>query len=264
MRSPLRGGAAFETNSEILKNKTLQFMKTILYSLFAVGSMGLTFAEDSYVVVLSPTSGNIAKGIVTFEEGPDEVVIKAHVSGLKPNSKHGFHIHEFGDVSASDGKAAGGHFNPAGLDHALPGEKAGHAGDLGNLEANESGVAILSLNVEKSQFPDGLRSILGRGMIVHANPDDGGQPTGNAGDRIASGVIGLRNPDSNPFALMNQEVKTAKVGVVTDPAGDPLEKAKEAAIETGETISDGVKDALRTTGKALKTVADAVEEEIKK
>lgn len=228
------------------------------------GSMGLAVADDSYVVVLSPTSGNIAKGIVTFEQGSDEVTIKAQVSGLKPNSKHGFHIHEFGDISASDGKAAGGHYNPAGVDHALPGEMAGHAGDLGNLVANESGVANLSLNVKKSHFPDGLRSILGRGMIVHAKPDDGGQPTGNAGDRIASGVIGLRNPDSNPFALMSQEIKTAKVGVTTDPAGDPLEKAKEAAIETGEAISDGVKGALRTTGKALKNVAEAVEEEIKK
>ena len=76
------------------------------------------------VCVIRSTDGNTAKGIVHFAQVGDSVQIEAEISGLKPGAKHGFHIHQFGDVSLGNGKSAGGHYNPEGHDHAGPGEVA--------------------------------------------------------------------------------------------------------------------------------------------
>lgn len=145
------------------------------------------------VVVLHPTEGNKAHGTVTFTRVGASVKVVAHVEGLTPG-KHGFHIHEWGDCSSKDGSAAGGHFNPAGAPHGAPEAAQRHAGDLGNVEANAGGVAHLEYNDSVMKM-SGPGSIIGRGMIVHANPDDlKTQPTGNAGGRLACGVIGVAKP----------------------------------------------------------------------
>ncbi len=151
------------------------------------------FLVERAVAVLTPTEGNAVTGEVMFEQiDADRVRITAEVSGLTPNAQHGFHIHEFGDISAADGTATGGHYNPQGHDHALPtGESARHAGDLGNLTADANGDASYGMIVENLSIAGAMNPILGRGVIVHAKPDDGGQPTGNAGARIAQGVIGV-------------------------------------------------------------------------
>ncbi len=151
-------------------------------------------APDTLIAVLTPTEGNDVNGTVMFTQDGDKVTATAEVTGLDPNSKHGFHIHEFGDISASDGTSAGGHYNPEGHDHALPTTEVRHAGDLGNLEADADGVAELTITVDNVSLVEGEAAIIGRGVIVHAKADDGGQPTGNAGDRIAMGVIGVHNP----------------------------------------------------------------------
>lgn len=143
------------------------------------------------VAVLQPTAGSQAKGRVTFETSAVGVRVQAEISGLAPNSVHGFHIHEFGDLRSEDGSSLGGHYNPAGHMHALPESEVRHAGDLGNLTANADGVAKLD-HVFDSFSIDGPKApILGRGVVVHALPDDGGQPVGNAGGRIGVGVIGV-------------------------------------------------------------------------
>ncbi len=144
---------------------------------------------------LQPTAGNDVTGTITFTQTGDKVTVDAQVSGLEPNSEHGFHIHEFGDLSKSDGTSAGGHYNPEKHDHALPTTEVRHAGDLGNLKADADGNAVLNITVDNiTLIEDDDKAIIGRGVIVHAKPDDGGQPTGNAGDRIAMGVIGVMNP----------------------------------------------------------------------
>lgn len=155
----------------------------------AAAAPGLTKA----VCVLSPTKGSTVKGKVTFTQQADGVLIEAEVTGLAPSSKHGFHIHEFGDISSEDGTSAGGHFNPAGNPHAAPDADKRHAGDLGNIEADAKGVATVK-RVDKGLEIHGQNSILSRGVVVHANPDDFSQPTGNAGARAAVGVIGLAKP----------------------------------------------------------------------
>ena len=146
------------------------------------------------VCVLQGTEGSNVHGTVTFTQQDDGVLIEAHVMGLKPNSKHGFHIHQFGDISVKDGTGTGGHFNPAGHDHGAPDSDKRHAGDLGNLEADADGHAMYK-RLDKTVKLNGDECILGRGIIVHAGTDDlKTQPTGDAGARIAQGVIGVGQP----------------------------------------------------------------------
>lgn len=142
------------------------------------------------VAVLVPLGDSKVSGTVTFTRHTDGILIEANVKGLKPNSKHGFHIHEYGDLTSADGMATGGHFNPEGHQHGAPEAPMRHDGDFGNLEADANGEAKYS-RVDKGIDFDTEKCILGRGVIVHADPDDlATQPTGKAGARIAQGVIG--------------------------------------------------------------------------
>jgi Cu-Zn family superoxide dismutase len=147
------------------------------------------------VAVLRPTEGNKASGMVMFTEVADGVRVDAHITGLTPG-KHGFHIHEFGDCSSAEGSAAGAsaagdHFNPAKNPHGAPDSAQRHEGDLGNIEADASGAAKLNYVDHSLSLHDGAKSIIGRSVIVHEKADDlKSQPSGDAGGRIACGVIG--------------------------------------------------------------------------
>ena len=155
----------------------------------------LTSAQEptKAIAVLHPTAGNTVAGLVTFTNSGDEVKVVADITGLTPG-KHGFHIHEFGDCSSSDGSSAGGHFNPAHRNHGAPDASDRHAGDLGNIEADASGKAHLEWS-DKMMKLSGPDSIIGHAVIVHEKADDlKTQPTGNAGGRLACGVIGVAKP----------------------------------------------------------------------
>jgi Cu-Zn family superoxide dismutase len=139
---------------------------------------------------LSPTTGNKVIGEVTFEQVGDKVRVNAQVIRLPANREFGFHIHEKGDCSSGDGMSAGGHFNPYGKPHGRGAER--HAGDLPNLKSDAKGKAKLSVDLDIITLKSGPASIVGRGVIVHAQPDDyTSQPVGNAGARLACGVIKL-------------------------------------------------------------------------
>jgi len=151
---------------------------------------------DRAVCVMRPTRGNQAHGVVHFREHDGKVTVTAHFRGLEPNSTHGFHIHEYGDITKGDGTSAGGHYNPGGVPHGLPPHSPRHAGDLGNVTADENGEVRHTVTVENITIAGLENPIIGRGMILHSQRDDGGQPTGNAGARIAMGVIGVANPQT--------------------------------------------------------------------
>ena len=139
---------------------------------------------------LQPTKGSKAFGEATFEQVGDKVHVVVFVQGLKPDQEHGLHIHEVGDCSSGDGMSTKGHFNPQGKPHGHPGAMESHAGDLPALKANKAGRANVQVDVSGITVTPGPASIIGRGLIVHADPDDyKTQPTGNAGARIACGVI---------------------------------------------------------------------------
>jgi Cu-Zn family superoxide dismutase len=141
------------------------------------------------VAVLHPTQGNSVEGTVKFQAVAGGVKVTANLKGLTPGT-HGFHVHEFGDCSAPDGSAAGSHFNPAGHPHAGPKDAKRHAGDLGNIEAGADGTATLDWTDAQMKL-DGPTGVIGRGVIVHAKADDlKTQPTGDAGGRLACGVVG--------------------------------------------------------------------------
>jgi superoxide dismutase, Cu-Zn family len=131
------------------------------------------------------------KGTVEFKQTDDGVEVTANLEGLKKGD-HGFHIHEKGDCSAPDAASAGGHFNPSKHKHGAPDAAEHHEGDLGNLTAGADGKATKTFTMKGITLDEGETSIVGKGFIVHEKADDmKTQPTGNAGARVACGVITL-------------------------------------------------------------------------
>lgn len=141
------------------------------------------------VAELEPTEGHSARGRVVFtpDESGSVMKVRVELSGLQPG-KHGFHIHTTPDC-AGDGSAAGGHFNPQDVAHGAPGEPPHHIGDMGNVTANADGEVSTTLTFEKLAF-SGPDNILNRPVIVHGGADDlQSQPSGDAGPRVACGII---------------------------------------------------------------------------
>jgi Cu-Zn family superoxide dismutase len=138
---------------------------------------------------LEPTKGNKVIGEVNFEQMGGKVRVTAQAIRLPGDREFGFHIHEVGDCSSGDGMSAKGHFNPYGKPHGAQGGEH-HAGDMPNLKSDAKGKAKLVADLDIVTLTPGPASIIGRSVIVHADPDDyKTQPTGNAGARIACGVI---------------------------------------------------------------------------
>ena len=138
-----------------------------------------------------PVANNVT-GTVTFTEEKGGVRVVANIKGLKPNSMHGFHIHQKADLSAPDLSSAGDHFNPTGAKHGGPHKVEHHLGDLGNLEADDNGNAKMTM-VMKGLSLQGKNGIVGKSVLVHAEPDDlQTDPSGKSGARIAGGVIEMK------------------------------------------------------------------------
>lgn len=147
--------------------------------------------EDQTVTAvckLEPIGESGAEGSLNFKQEGDTVTITGTITGLEPGM-HGFHVHETGDLSDKQaGKSAGGHFNPTDAPHGKPADENRHVGDLGNIEANDQGVA--EVDIEDTVISlDGPQTIVGRAIVVHAGEDQFTQPTGDAGARVAFGVI---------------------------------------------------------------------------
>ncbi|XP_055629808.1 uncharacterized protein LOC129770774 isoform X2 [Toxorhynchites rutilus septentrionalis] len=179
-------------------------MMKVLIALGILRCLALVNDEQSKkaIAFLQGTSGVLGNITLSQPSCTEPVFIEVSVIGLTPG-KHGFHIHEKGDLS--DGCAStGGHYNPDKVSHGAPEDQVRHVGDLGNIVANEAGIA-------KTSFSDtvvslfGARSVLGRAIVVHSGVDDLGKTnhpdslkTGNAGGRVACGVIGVLSPFDEP------------------------------------------------------------------
>ena len=177
-----------------MKNKSSKLKVATLVAIILTLTLAGAFAQETTkaIAVLNPASGSQVKGTVTFTKTGDTVQVVADITGLTPG-KHAFHIHEFGDCSAPDAASAGSHFNPTKEPHGAPDAAQHHVGDFGNLEADSSGKARLELKSNKLKM-SGEHSILGHAVIVHEKVDDWSQPLGNAGGRVACGVIGIAKP----------------------------------------------------------------------
>ncbi len=147
-------------------------------------------AAPALTCVLKPLGQSAVGGTLTFSEITGGVLVTGQVTGLPPHTVHGFHVHEKGDCSAPDGSSAGAHFNPTEVGHGSVDAAPSHVGDLGNIEADDQGVAAVRVMKHGAALRVGPAAVLGRAVIVHANPDDfTTQPTGAAGGRIGCGVI---------------------------------------------------------------------------
>ena len=179
-----------------MKNRIILLAMTLLF----IGAQFLNAQMDNMmhqksnlkraIAVITPTKGNFVHGVVTFEEVDKGVHVTANLTGLTPG-RHGFHIHEFGDINSEDGSSAGGHFNPMGMPHSMPTSDKRHEGDMGNIEADENGSAHLDY-IDSVMKLNGEYSLIGHAVIIHAKEDDfKTQPTGNAGARVGYGVVGI-------------------------------------------------------------------------
>ena len=140
-------------------------------------------------------------GTVHFTEVKEGVRIDVDIRGIKKGA-HGFHVHEYGDMSDRC-ESMCAHFNPYEMDHGGPGDKVRHAGDLGNIVADARGNVKMSFIDKVIRLRGTKANIIGRGLIIHADEDDlgkGGQTdsltTGHAGKRVACAVIGYSQKKS--------------------------------------------------------------------
>jgi superoxide dismutase, Cu-Zn family len=158
-------------------------------------------AARTAVASMEPTEGNNVSGTVSFTEEEQGIRVVANLTGFPGAGSYGFHVHEHGDCSAPDAMSAGGHFDPHNTEHGGPTDPPSerHAGDLGNIEADDDGSATYD-RMDRVMSFDGDDSIIGRSVIVHAEEDDlETQPTGDAGARLACGVIEMQeDPTADP------------------------------------------------------------------
>ncbi|MFQ1627691.1 superoxide dismutase family protein [Lysobacter zhanggongensis] len=153
--------------------------------------LATTSTLSSASVNLAAASGSLVSGTLRLMPMADGVHLTGEVGGLTPGSTHAIHIHEKGDCSAADASSAGGHFNPTGEPHGKVGTPTHHAGDMNNIVANAEGVAKVDVHAQGVVLGGGAANDgVGRAVVVHAAADDyTSQPSGNAGARVACGVI---------------------------------------------------------------------------
>jgi superoxide dismutase, Cu-Zn family len=164
---------------------------TTLAAIVLAACASTSLQDDSRAAAkVEPTQGNAARGMVTFAQRADRVVITANITGLPPNSEHGFHVHERGDCSAPDASSAGDHFNPFRMPHGSHMATERHVGDMPNLSADAKGNARYRAELSTMNVASGSGAIVDKSVVIHRDPDDyQSQPSGNAGARIACGVI---------------------------------------------------------------------------
>lgn len=170
-------------------------------AVLAVGALvppAAAAAAPSTKVELKTSSGQDA-GTASFRQKGDQLIIKLNLKNL-PVGQHAVHIHEKPLCDAPDFKSAGGHFNPDSKQHGLQNPAGHHNGDLPqNITVGENHTAEATFKVNYlSLTPGAANSILSNGgtsIMVHEKPDDmKTDPTGNAGNRIACGVISAPTP----------------------------------------------------------------------
>ena len=193
-------------------------------SVFAAGCIHQFAEAPKATADLAATKNSFVRGTANFVQLGDKVRVTASLSGLAPNGEYGFHIHEVGDCSSGDGMSTKGHFNPFGKPHAQAGLMDRHAGDLPSVRSDKSGHATLVADVDVITVTPGPASVIGRGLIVHAQADDHKtQPTGNAGARSACGVI---------KAVEKAPEGPAK-GAPKPPAKEPAKEPAKPAAQSG-------------------------------
>ena len=173
--------------------KTFFFSMAVAILVSGCATSKSTTTGPMAVASLEARSGSTATGTVRFAEAADgQVTVSLDLMNV-PAGTHGFHVHEKGDCSAPDASSAGGHFAPMGNPHGAPTAAQHHAGDFGNVTAGADGRVTTSFVTRSVTVSPGPTSIIGKSVILHEKADDlVTQPSGNAGARLACGVINLQ------------------------------------------------------------------------
>lgn len=172
-----------------MRNRMLRLAAPATLLLLAAGCGEDKGSSKAAEVKLEAKSGSTVSGTLKVLQTGGGVVIDGKIEGLSPG-KHGFHIHQNGDCSASDASSAGGHYAPDDNKHGGPKSDEHHAGDLGNIEADQKGVANVQKRPNWLTLIDDRNPIAGKSIVVHSGEDDlESQPSGAAGKRVACGVI---------------------------------------------------------------------------
>jgi superoxide dismutase, Cu-Zn family len=166
-------------------------MKSFISVLGAVFLLAATLPAQTAKADLADAQGK-SVGTADLTQTPEGVRIALTVSGLAPG-QHAFHIHNVGKCEGPDFKSAGAHFNPYSKKHGLKNPDGPHAGDMENIEVGPAGMGKAEVVNKQVTLGDGPNSLFhegGTAIVIHASPDDGvTDPAGNAGARIACGVI---------------------------------------------------------------------------
>ena len=194
--------------------------------------MGSASSEDmpkAAVAVLHGTDGNDGvSATIRFTPKDGGLAYTTEAESLEPG-KHGYHLHLYGDCSSGDGKSAGTHFNLKGSSKNPPEDIDHITGDLGDLEAGEDGSATHEGMLDGASLT-GAKAIIGRGVIIHAKPNDPSQPPiGAAGSRQACGVVGIAEPQAGDSAS-NAGTSNASSGSSTasdSGAGSSMESGED-------------------------------------
>ncbi|QGA19803.1 hypothetical protein EYB26_007497 [Talaromyces marneffei] len=175
------------------------------------------------VAVLSGDSA--VKGFVTFDQTDVHslTTISWNITGSDPNTKRGIHIHDRGDLTQGC-TSTGSHFNPYNMTHGAPNDTTRHLGDMGNYMTDSQGNSVGNLQDSLIKL-NGPLSIVGRAVVVHAQTDDLGRggnaeslKTGNAGARLACGVIGIAKEIFVPTSQMSNSTSGSASGSITPTA----------------------------------------------
>jgi len=168
-------------------------MRTLVILYFAsVWSGCAASARPGAVAQVAPFRDNSITGQISFTDTKDGVLVQGEISGLPPRTKHGFHVHEVADCSAPG--AAKGHFNPTGHEHGAIYDEVSHIGDLGNVFADDNGVAHINVVKKGAHVKKGETGYVGHSVIVHEGTDDQkSQPSGSSGEPAACGIIVTRS-----------------------------------------------------------------------
>src|SRR5215813_1307489 len=147
------------------------------------------------MATLDSSEGQTAKGTVHFQDqGDGSVEVVVDLTGVPPG-EHGFHVHDKGDCG-NNGQNAGGHFNPTNMPHAAPDAQSHHSGDFGNVTAGANGEVHTRFMTHSVTVKEGPSSVIGHAVVLHGSPDDlTSQPAGNAGPRIACGIVMAMSAD---------------------------------------------------------------------
>jgi Cu-Zn family superoxide dismutase len=172
--------------------------KLFLTLMVLLSCAALTFAQDKVLsataVIKGTAPDSTITGTVKLTESGDGLVVEANLQNVPNPGPHGFHIHENGSC-ADMGKGAGGHFNPDKVKHGMimnDGPEHAHAGDMGNIVVDASGTAKLKVILPDVGLANWHYNVGGLAIILHEKADDFGQPVGNAGGRIACGIIEVK------------------------------------------------------------------------